>query len=138
MIQGMSISFPAYREHIKGLFANNLRFWHADRLPYAIEAVSADFFKSWEQAAQSGDIFGRSCALGGPISFALIDGEHTYEQTLADFAAVDRWLEPQGLIFMHDTSEPNFGCHKALKEILRSGRYRLVMENPNALIQKVG
>lgn len=137
LIPGTSVTFPSYREHVKGLFMSNLLFWHADRLPFAIEDVSQGFFEAWDQAAPRKDVFGRSCGLGGPISFALIDGNHTYAQTRADFKAVDKWLELKGLVFMHDTSESGFGCHKALKEILRSGRYRLVMENPNALIQKI-
>ncbi len=135
-VPGTRLSFPAYREHVKNLFATSLKAWHADRLPHSIEAGSQEFFAAWQQNAEASDVFGRRCQLGGPVSFALIDGEHTYEQTKADFEAVDRFLEPQGLIFMHDTCEPKFGCRRALREILRTGRYRLVMENPNALIQK--
>jgi hypothetical protein len=41
--------------------------------------------------------------LQGPIEFAFIDGEHLFEEALADFAAIERHAAPNALIAIHDT-----------------------------------
>jgi hypothetical protein len=41
--------------------------------------------------------------LQGPIEFAFIDGEHLFEEALADFTAIERHAAPHALIAIHDT-----------------------------------
>lgn len=40
--------------------------------------------------------------IGGPVDLAFIDGLHLHEQTLRDFANVERHSAPDGVILIHD------------------------------------
>jgi len=98
-VPGTRLPFSAFRKYVRGTFVNNLKTWHPKRLPHAVESTSDEFFTAWTKGAKARDVFGRACRLGGPISFALIDGDHGYAQTRADLDAVDRHLDPGGLVF---------------------------------------
>ncbi len=39
---------------------------------------------------------------GADLEFAFIDGMHRFENVLRDFANVERWCSPQGVIAIHD------------------------------------
>jgi hypothetical protein len=103
-IEGL-VSFDAYRTHVVDTFEKNVRLFSGDRLPYHIEANSDAFFAMWASHAACSDYFGRSVQLGGPISFAYIDGNHTYIQSKKDFENVDRHLEPYGFIVFDDSAD---------------------------------
>ena len=93
-IPGSAVLFADYREHVIDTFRRNLMLFHADSLPHHIVSSSDAFFRLWAQKAAVVDFFGRSKTLGGPISFAYIDGDHSYEQSLRDFENVNRFLLP--------------------------------------------
>lgn len=76
----------------------NVSFFSSDDLLFACQLASDVFFSNWEKEAEVNDIFDRSIKLGGPISFAYIDGNHAYEAVHHDFENVDKWLETGGFI----------------------------------------
>jgi len=56
-------------------------------------------------ASTSDDFFARAdvgSVLGGPIDLAFIDGLHHFDQTLRDFANVERHASPDGVVLVHD------------------------------------
>jgi Methyltransferase domain len=61
--------------------------------PRVYRMTSRDFFATHNPQA----------ILQGPIEFAFIDGEHLFEEALADFAAIERHAAPNALIAIHDT-----------------------------------
>jgi hypothetical protein len=135
-IEGSRLTHAQYREYIMKLFTLNVSTFHADRLPKSVVASSNEFFQWWEEKRGVETLQGEKVQLGGQFSFVFIDGNHTYDQTKFDFTLSDRFLEPGGLCFMHDTGNDDFGCRQVLKEVLKEGRYELLMENPNALLRK--
>jgi len=132
------VTHAAYREYVRSSFMRNVQFFNPHRVPYAVELVSDQFIEAWTRADSVTDVFGRTRKLGGRISFAYIDGDHTYEQCKRDFQNIDRLLAPGGFILLDDSSCPQFGVGSVLKEALQSNTYRLILENPNALLQKLG
>jgi hypothetical protein len=72
------------------------------------------------------------------LSFAYIDGNHTYEYAKRDFINVHQNLVPRGFILFDDTTDDNpFGLTKLIKEIKKRSDYALVFKNPNYLFQKI-
>ncbi len=136
VVDGSCVTHAQYREYVISQYRLNVTTWHADRLPFHACASSDDFFQAWQRNETLVDLHGRRVALGGPLAFALIDGDHSYEQTSRDLMNVDRHLVLGGLVFMHDTASRDGGPRKALLEAIAQRRYRRVLENPNALIRK--
>lgn len=133
-----SISHSDYRAFVKETFKRNVSFFSQTQLPFTIEEFSDDFFKLWSQNILIKDVFGRDIRLGGPISFAYVDGNHTYEFTKRDFYNIDKFLEKGGFILFDDSSDfSSFGCNKLMKEIVKLPEYDLVIKNPNYLFKKV-
>lgn len=127
-----------YMAHIKASFVQVTRLLSADRLPYSIHARSDDFFQKWEQGAVVEDVFGRHVKLGGPISFAYVDGDHSYEAAKRDFENTDKYLTPKGIILMDDSGRKSaWGSARLVQEIRASRRYAVIGENPNFLLQKL-
>ena len=107
-------------------------------MPNHIVSNSDEFFASWHKAETQSDFFGKQVTLGGPVSFAYIDGEHTYEQSRRDFENVDRMLEVDGFIVFDDSADgSSWGSHRTAAEAASRKDYRLVDKNPNYCIQKV-
>ena len=108
---------------------------------FAIELFSYELFTAWEDGDTRQDIFGRDVTLGGEISFCYIDGNHDYAYVARDFDHVDRYLAPGGFILFDDSARYSGspGVQKLMRELTRrrviGERYRLVMRNPNYLIQ---
>jgi methyltransferase family protein len=126
-----------YRDHIVGSFRRNVELFSADRLPHHIATTSDEFFEQWRAEATVRDFFDRSVRLGGPISFAYIDGDHSYEQTMRDFENVDRHLVCGGFVLFDDSEDGgHWGSSAAAKTAAGRGDYLLVGKNPNYLIQK--
>ena len=126
-----------YREYSKTLFMMNARLFSKDRLPYAIETFSEVFFEQWRTAASVQDVFGRTVTLGGPISFAYIDGAHTYEASRADFEAVDRHLLPGGFVLLDDSGDDcPFESRRVAQEVAHDVRYDLVFTTPNYFFRR--
>ena len=131
-----TVTHQDYREFARDTFIRNVRFFSGARLPHTVELDSDAFFQCWDANKSVTDIFGRKTALGGPISFMYIDGNHTYEYCKRDFVIADRWLAPGGLVLFDDTDNPDWGVGRVVREALRSGRYELIKRNPNALLRR--
>jgi len=137
-LEGSSIRHSEYRTFVKETYIRNISFFSNEHLPYTIESFSDDFFELWRQNSTTLDVFGREIKLGGNISFAYIDGNHTYEYAKRDFENVDANLEKGGFILFDDSSEySGFEVYRVIKEIISNGRYIVVNNNPNYLIQKL-
>ena len=129
--------FEEYRAHVIDTFRRNVTLFSSDRLPHHIELNSNAFFSAWALREKRTDFFGRPAQLGGPISFAYIDGEHTYAQSKKDFDNVDLYLEPGGFIVFDDTADySNFGCKRTAEEAAALKRYDVVAKNPNYCLRK--
>jgi len=136
-LEGSSIRNEEYRNFVKETYIRNVSFFCNGRLPYTIELFSDDFFNLWKQNSTASDVFGREVQLGGKISFAYIDGNHTYEYAKRDFENVDANLEKGGFILFDDSGKySGFGVYKVIKEIIGKGEYTVVTKNPNYLMQK--
>jgi predicted O-methyltransferase YrrM len=127
-----------YRDFVRASYKYNVRTFSRGRMPHTIELLSDDFFAAWAKRETRRDVFGRSATLGGPISFAFIDGNHSYDFAKKDFENVDRFLEPGGFILFDDSAD---GSHwevtRVIAEIKERSDYRVVVKNPNYLVQKV-
>ncbi len=131
-------STEVYRQYAKEVFKMNTSLFSATRKPYTIEAYSERFFELWHLKSTVEDVFGRSITLGGSISFAYIDGAHTYDAVKNDFAGVDQHLLPGGFILFDDSADGlGFeGVTKAVKKIRNNPCYELVFKTPHDFFRK--
>lgn len=138
-IPNSEVPFDKYRDHVVETFKRNVvLFSGTDRLPHHIELTSDAFFRAWHAGEERTDYFGRRISLGGPISFAYIDGDHTYEQSMKDFENVDRYLQVGGFIVFDDSSDySDWGSNRTAKEAARLPQYELTARNPNYCIRKI-
>jgi hypothetical protein len=82
-------------------------------------------------------VLGRNVQLGGAISFCYIDGNHAYEYAKRDFENCHNFLEPGGFILFDDSADGSgWDVCNVVSEVQRSGRYELVIKNPNYLFRK--
>ena len=126
-----------YKEFVRNSFIRNVKTFSKSNLPYAIEEFSDDFFQLWNDNKTCKDVFNREITLGGNISFAYIDGNHSYEFAKRDFLNVDKNLEPGGFVFFDDSADYySFGSSTLMREIKRNKAYELIMKNPNYLFRK--
>ncbi len=126
-----------FREYVKEVFKMNSSVFSDHRKPYAFEGFSSKFFELWWAEATVTDVFGRAIKLGGPISFAYVDGAHTYEGIRGDFLAVDRYLLPGGFILFDDTGYGSpFQCRNLMPEIMANPAYECILKRPNYLFRK--
>jgi hypothetical protein len=108
-----------------------------DDLPFTFEKTADEFFDAWKDQETCADVLGRSCTLGGTLSFCYIDGNHTYEYAKRDFLNCDAYLENGGFILFDDSTLTEFTLHKLMPEVMAMDRYRLVAANPYHLFQKI-
>lgn len=131
------IDHTEYRSFVMDTFKRNVSFFSKDNLPHPIEVFSDDFFDMWSKKQQAKDLFGRDVHLGGPISFAFVDGNHTYEYAKRDFENIATFLDPGGYVFFDDSSdEAGFGSSDLMKEILVHPDFECVAKNPHYLFKK--
>lgn len=137
---GSDITRAEYRAFVMETFKSNVRFFNREKLPHSIELRSNDFFTAWREGQEFTDPFGHQVKLGGPLSFAYVDGDHLYEAVHADFVNCDEFLEPGGFILFDDSPVSKdlqgWGVSCVMREVKESGRYDLVMRNPNHLFRK--
>jgi hypothetical protein len=132
------IQLHKYEEFVKSSFMKNISFFSGYDLPFPIEMFSDKFFASWEVNADVSDVFNRQIKLGGSISFAYIDGNHSYDFVLRDFKNVDKYLELGGFILFDDSSDGSgWEVCEVVAEVNRSERYQLIKKNPNYLFKKL-
>lgn len=137
-LDGCSINHARYREFIKETYIRNIQFFSKDNLPYTIEQFSDDFFSLWSQNKLETDVMGRPVQLGGKISFSYIDGNHTYEYARRDFENSDAFLETGGFILFDDSADSTeWEVKKVMQDVRNTGRYELVIKNPNYMFRKI-
>src|SRR5688572_22836736 len=61
---------------------------------------------------------------GEKYQFALIDGFHTFDQTLVDFYFVNRLLDPGGVVILDDVHLP--AVHRVARWVSKLSNYRVV------------
>ena len=133
-----NLEHKVYQKFIMDSFVRNIKMFSSDNLPFAIQELSDDFFKLWQENTICKDVLDREIKLGGDISFAFIDGNHTYEFTKRDFENCDKFLVKGGFILFDDSaSYYDFGCSKFMKDMKKNKQYKLVAKNPNFLFQKI-
>jgi hypothetical protein len=132
------VLFSDYKSFVRESYLRNIQLFSADDLPFTIEATSDEFFSAWKARQQARDVLARPIALGGPLSFCYIDGDHTYNAVKQDFLNCDQFLDPGGFLLFDDSTIPAFGVRELMPEVAATGRYKLVATNPNHLFQKVG
>jgi len=134
---GSHITHKDYRGFVSASYKRNVEFFSASNKPHTIESYSDELFHAWKNNEIKTDIFNRTVQLGGKISFAYIDGNHTYDFAKRDFENVDRYLDNGGFILFDDSFDANqFGLSKLMNEIKQMDGYKLIMKNPNYLFQK--
>jgi len=129
-----------YRDYCVETYKRNISLFAGRNPPTTVEAMSDDFFLQWSQRAEVVDVFGNRTRLGGPISFAYIDGAHTYEAAQRDFENVVRDLLPGGFVLFDDSNPRlSFGCVQSAAEAASTPGFRRVfghVDGLNVLIQK--
>jgi len=137
-IDGLPLSHLEYQTFLRDTYKRNIQMFSNDDLPYTVEMLSNDFFAAWKQKHATTDVFGRSIQLGGPISFCYIDGNHDYDFASRDFANCDQFLETGGFILFDDSADGTIfeGLRRLMNEVKATGKYELVIKNPNYLFRK--
>jgi methyltransferase family protein len=144
LLAGSHVTQGEYRTHTIETFRRNVTLFSGDRLPHHIAVGSDVFFQSWGDGEQRTDLFGRSVRLGGPISFAYIDGDHSYEQSRRDFENVDHYLEVGGFIVFDDSADSArsplgqvWGSNRTAREAETLPRYRVVDKSHHYCLQRI-
>lgn len=127
-----------FNEWILNSYKHNLNIFSSVNLPRSIKMFSGKFFDLWKAKGTAQDIYGSSFTLGGPLSFVYIDGDHFYAGAKQDFENTDAVLETGGFILFDDSADDtDWEVKRVVKEMLATGRYELVMKNPNYLFRKI-
>ncbi len=130
-------SSDAYRRYAQEVFRMNTALFSERRMPYTIQTYSNRFFELWRLGSTAKDVFGRSITLGGSISFAYIDGAHTYDAALGDFRGVDQHLSPGGFILFDDSADDGaFEVPRVMAEVKQNPAYELVFKTPHYFFRK--
>jgi hypothetical protein len=132
-----NISHSEYRRFVRESYLRNVQTFSPDDLPYTVEMTSDEFFEAWKKERTVQDVLGRTFELGGRISFAYVDGKHSYEFAKRDFLNCDELLEEEGFILFDDSSVATFGVKGLMPEVTASGRYSMAAVNPNHLFRKL-
>jgi hypothetical protein len=122
-----------YRSWVKEICKMNISLFSSEIRPSVIETSSDKFFERWKTEKRATDIFGRDVQLGGAISFAYVDGDHSYESVKKDFLNVDQHLSPGGFLLLDDSADNSTfdGVKQLTAEITANARYELVLKTPN-------
>lgn len=127
-----------FRDYARQVFVLNAATFSAERKPFTIEARSDRFLELWAQGAAAEDVFGRTARLGGPVTFAYVDGAHAHEIVKADVAGLDRHLMPGGFLLLDDSADgAGFdGVTRVAVDLTRDPAYELVFKTPNYFFRK--
>lgn len=127
-----------YSLYMKQSFINSVKFLNKNKLPYSFNMYSNEFFEKWDNHETIVDIFGNSVTLGNSISFAYIDGGHSYEVAWQDFVDVSKHLLIGGYILLDDSADTmNFGSSKMMSGIKKNNAFKVIDKAPNYLIQRI-
>lgn len=126
-----------YMRYIRDAYIQSAKLLSADRLPHSVQATSAAFFDKWERNEEVTDVFGRQVKLGGPISFAYIDGDHHIDVAQNDFNSVAKRLLPGGLVLLDDSAKGlPYGSSAMMGVLTAREDFEVVGRNPNYLLRK--
>jgi hypothetical protein len=126
-----------FREYAKRTFVQNARTFSERNLPHSFEMTSDEFLKRWARRGEMEDLFGRRVKLGGPIAFAYVDGNHTYEASRADMEGIVPHLVPGGLILMDDSADGSpFGSTRTAHEFRSNPNYSVMFKGGNYLFRR--
>ena len=132
------ITYSDFQIYVKESLIKNLSFFSKADTPFAFEYTSDDFFNHWQNDKTEYDVLNKKIKLGGKISFAYIDGNHSYEYAKRDFQNCDKFLESGGFILFDDSADfSDWEVKRVIKEVKKSKNYSVVMKNPNYLFQKI-
>jgi hypothetical protein len=132
-------SMDDFKSFVMDTYKRNVSFFSGDDMPIAIHDSSDNFFSNWESKTPMNDVFGKSLTTSDQkISFAFIDGNHTYPFAKRDFENVDKYLEVGGFILFDDSADYiGWGSCKVAKEVSKLDRYKLIKKNPHYFFQKI-
>lgn len=137
-LEGSHILHADFREFIIESYKRNVQFFCRDDIPSTVEMVSDEFFECWSTNTPCKDVFGKETPLGGPISFAYIDGNHTYPFAKRDLENVLAYLEIGGFVLLDDSLDFNGnGAEQVAKEALKNSQLELVSKNPNYFFRRI-
>jgi hypothetical protein len=126
-----------YSIYMKNAFINATKFLSLNNLPHSFHLKSDVFFSKWNKQETETDLFGTEIKLGGEISFAYIDGGHSYDVVLNDFENVANHLVIDGYMLIDDSAPHlNFGSAKIIGKIKKDNRFVLVAKKPNHMFIK--
>jgi predicted O-methyltransferase YrrM len=144
LIEGSAVTLGDFKSYCIESFRRNIELFSRDRMPHHIALSSDAFFESWASQETKVDFFGTPVALGGPLSFAYIDGDHSHAQSHRDFVNVDRFLDVGGFIVFDDSAEGAVSLHgrpwgsaETAREVAGLSRYRVVDRTHNYCVQKI-
>jgi hypothetical protein len=127
-----------YSNYMKTAFLNATKFLSKNSLPHSFHMNSDLFFNKWNNKNVEIDLFGAEVTLGGKISFAYIDGGHSFEVALNDFNNVAENMEVNGFVLLDDSSSHlNFGSAQMIDIIKKDSRFVVVASHPNYMFKKV-
>ncbi|MBC7900783.1 MAG: class I SAM-dependent methyltransferase [Saprospiraceae bacterium] len=131
------ISIADYLIYAQNTYMGNVQTFSGNDLPHTIKEFSDDFFRMWRAGEEVEDIFGRKTKLGGPISFAFVDGNHEYEFAKNDFLHTDEFLESGGFLLFDDSADgTEWEVSRVRDEVIATKRYEIIIKNPNYLFRK--
>ena len=132
-------SMDEFKPFVMNTYKRNVSFFSGDDMPIAIHDSSDNFFSKWTVKEAMIDIFDKKFVPSDQkISFAFIDGNHTYPFAKRDFENVDKYLEPGGFILFDDSADYfGWGSSKVAKEVSKLKSYRLIKKNPHYFFQKI-
>lgn len=134
----LNVSPEEMKDYIRNSFVRNVRHFSRNRLPHTIELFSDEFFSQWLQKNTLLNIWEQPVTLGGPVSFAYLDGNHQYDFVKRDFENVHRQLVKGGFIFFDDSAPHiNSGMRDLVKEVKARRDYEVVVKNPNYLVRRI-
>lgn len=132
------ISQRAFHDYARDSYLERVKFFSSDDLPSPIKGFSTDIMDLWAKNETLTDLYGTQIDLGGPIAFAFVDGDHSYEVSKLDFENIDRDLSPGGMILFDDSGvRDKRGSSQTAQEVAASGKYKVISKNPNFLVQKL-
>lgn len=123
--------------YAKDLFLRNTGIFGFNNKISSHHMLSSEFFIKWQRRETCFDLQKNKLELGGVISFAYIDGNHTYEGCLEDFLNLKKFLVPGSMVLFDDTGHDSpFGCRNVVQDVLKHG-LKEVWHNPNYLFTVV-
>lgn len=73
------------------------------------------------------------------VSLLWVDGDHRYEAVRRDVECWEPFVVKNGVIGLHDSSDPDFGPYRVAREMARSGRCEMIRQvGSTTVLRKLG